>query len=123
MPVKPLSELRDGEKGRIVRIGSGGGFRQRFPEKHGEKGRIARIGGGGDFHQRFPEKHGEKGRIARIGGGGGLRRRLLDMGLVPGSEIKMERVAPLGDPIEIKVKGCNLALRKEEAAYIQVEVT
>ncbi len=100
MPIKLLSELRDGEKGKIVRIGGGGGPRL-----------------------RFPEKHGEKGRTARIGGGGGLRRRLLDMGLVPGSDIKMERVAPLGDPIEIKVKGCNLALRKEEAAQIQVEVT
>tara|TARA_B100000315_G_C14246236_1_gene437572 strand:+ start:307 stop:444 length:138 start_codon:yes stop_codon:yes gene_type:complete len=45
------------------------------------------------------------------------------MGLVSGSEIEMERVAPMGDPIEIKVKGYNLSLRKEEAASIQVEVT
>jgi len=68
-------------------------------------------------------KRGEKGRIVKIGGGGSLRRRLLDMGLVPGSEVKMERVAPLGDPIEIKVKGYNLSLRKEEAESIQVETT
>lgn len=68
-------------------------------------------------------KRGEKGRIVKIGGGGSLRRRLLDMGLVSGSEVKMERVAPLGDPIEIKVKGYNLSLRKEEAANIQVEVS
>ena len=68
-------------------------------------------------------KRGEKGRIVKIGGGGGLRRRLLDMGLVSGSEVEMERVAPLGDPIEIKVKGYNLSLRKEEADGIQVEVT
>jgi len=68
-------------------------------------------------------KRGEKGRIVKIGGGGGLRRRLLDMGLVPGSEVEMERVAPLGDPIEIKVKGYNLSLRKEEADSIEVEVT
>ena len=68
-------------------------------------------------------KRGEKGRIVKIGGGGGIRRRLLDMGLVSGSEVKMERVAPLGDPIEIKVKGYNLSLRKEEASSIQVEVT
>lgn len=68
-------------------------------------------------------KRGEKGRIVKIGGGGSLRRRLLDMGLVPGSEVKMERVAPLGDPIEIKVKGYNLSLRKEEAESIQVEAT
>jgi len=65
---------------------------------------------------------GEKGRIVKIGGKGSVHRRLLDMGLVSGSEIEMERVAPLGDPIEIKVKGYNLSLRKEEAASIQVEV-
>ena len=68
-------------------------------------------------------KRGEKGKLIKIGGGGSIRRRLLDMGLVSGSEVEMERVAPLGDPIEIKVKGYNLSLRKEEAASIQVEVT
>ena len=68
-------------------------------------------------------KRGERGRILKIGSVGGLHRRLLDMGLVSGSEIEMERVAPMGDPIEIKVKGYNLSLRKEEAASIQVEVT
>lgn len=66
---------------------------------------------------------GEKGKIVKIGGGGAIHRRLLDMGLVSGSEVEMQRVAPLGDPIEIKVKGYNLSLRKEEAAGIQVEVT
>ena len=65
---------------------------------------------------------GEKGRVVKIGGRGSVRRRLLDMGLVSGTEIEMERVAPLGDPIEIKIKGYNLSLRKEEAASIQVEV-
>jgi len=68
-------------------------------------------------------KRGEKGKIVKIGGKGGVHRRLLDMGLVSGSDIEMQRVAPLGDPIEIKVKGYNLSLRKEEAASIQVEVT
>ena len=67
-------------------------------------------------------KRGEKGRIVKIGGKGSVHRRLLDMGLVSGSEVEMQRVAPLGDPIEIKVKGYNLSLRKEEAASIQVEV-
>lgn len=65
---------------------------------------------------------GEKGKIVKIGGGGAIHRRLLDMGLVSGSDIEMQRVAPLGDPIEIKVKGYNLSLRKEEAAGIQIEV-
>lgn len=64
----------------------------------------------------------EKGTIVRVGGKGGIRRRFLDMGLVSGSEVEVERVAPLGDPIEIRVKGYHLTLRKEEAANIRVEV-
>ena len=65
---------------------------------------------------------GEKGKVIRVGGRGGIHRRLLDMGLVSGSEVEMERVAPLGDPIEVRIRGCHLALRKEEAANVQVEV-
>ena len=64
----------------------------------------------------------EKGRIARVGGKGEIRRRLLDMGVVTGAEVEVERVAPLGDPVQIKVKGYDLALRKEEAENIQVEL-
>jgi len=67
-------------------------------------------------------KKGDKGKIIKIGGKGSIHRRLLDMGLVAGSEVEMQRVAPLGDPIEIKVKGYNLSLRKAEAASIEVEV-
>jgi len=67
-------------------------------------------------------KPGEKGRIIKVGGGGGSRRRLLDMGLVSGSEVEVERVAPLGDPVEIRIKGYHLSLRKEEAINIQVEM-
>ncbi len=68
-------------------------------------------------------KQGEKGKVVKIGGKGNVLRRLLDMGLVSGSEVEMQRVAPLGDPIEINIKGYNLSLRKEEASSIQVEVT
>jgi Fe2+ transport system protein FeoA len=67
-------------------------------------------------------ENGEKGRIIKIGVRGSIRRRLMDMGLVTGSEIKMERVAPLGDPIEIKIKGYDLSIRKEVASRIEVEV-
>lgn len=67
-------------------------------------------------------KKGDKGKIVKISGSGSVHRRLLDMGLVSGSEIEMQRVAPLGDPIEIKIKGYNLSLRKEEAARVEVEV-
>jgi len=65
---------------------------------------------------------GEKGRIVKIAGKGNIHRRLLDMGLVSGTDIQLQRVAPLGDPIEIKVRGYSLSLRKEEAASIQIEV-
>lgn len=65
---------------------------------------------------------GEKGRVTKILGEGLLRRRILDMGLVKGVEIEMERIAPLGDPVEIRLKGYHLSLRKDEAANIYVEV-
>ena len=64
----------------------------------------------------------ERGEIVKVGGGKGIRRRLMDMGVVNGAEVLVQRVAPLGDPIEIKIKGYDLALRLEEAANINVEV-
>jgi ferrous iron transport protein A len=63
----------------------------------------------------------EKGKIVRVGGKKTIRRRLMDMGVVKDAEIIMQRVAPLGDPVEIKIKGYDLALRLEEAAEIKVE--
>jgi Fe2+ transport system protein FeoA len=63
---------------------------------------------------------GQKARIVKINLAGDIRRRLSDMGLVNGGEIQLERVAPLGDPIEIKVKGYDLSLRKEIASEIEV---
>lgn len=65
----------------------------------------------------------EKGRIVKVGGRRGIRRRLLDMGVVSGAVVEVQRVAPLGDPVEIRIKGYDLALRLEEAANIQVELT
>ncbi len=66
---------------------------------------------------------GEQGRIINVGGKGEIRRRLLDMGIVSGAIVEVQRIAPLGDPVQIKVKGYDLALRKEEAKNIQVEPT
>jgi len=66
-------------------------------------------------------KPGRKGRIVKILGAGTVQRRILDMGIVKGAEIEMERVAPLGDPLEVKIKGYHLSLRKDEAAKIFVE--
>jgi DtxR family Mn-dependent transcriptional regulator len=66
---------------------------------------------------------GQRGVVVRVGGKGPARRRMMDMGLVPGSEVEVVRVAPLGDPIEFTVKGYSLSLRKSEAKVIEVEVT
>lgn len=65
---------------------------------------------------------GERGVVTRVSGSGPVHRRIIDMGIVPGAKVKVEKYAPLGDPMEIKVKGFNLSLRKMEAETIQVEV-
>lgn len=64
---------------------------------------------------------GQKVCIVKVNGKGGVRRRLLDMGATAGTLIEVERVAPLGDPIEVKIKGYHLTLRKEEAGNIVVD--
>lgn len=66
---------------------------------------------------------GEKGRITAIGAIGPMKRRLMDMGLLPGEEVRVEKVAPLGDPIEVRIRSYLLSLRKKEAEGIAVEVT
>ena len=65
---------------------------------------------------------GEKGKITSIGSIGPLKRRLMDMGVLVGEEVKVLKVAPLGDPIEVSIKSYNLSLRKKEAEGIAVEV-
>ena len=66
---------------------------------------------------------GQRGVVVHVGGKGPARRRMMDMGLVPGTEVKVVRVAPLGDPIEFTVKGYSLSLRASEAQAIKVEVS
>ena len=66
-------------------------------------------------------KIGESGVIRFVKGEGLTRRRLLDMGLTPGAEIYLRKKAPLGDPLEITVRGYELTLRKAEAANILIE--
>ena len=66
-------------------------------------------------------KVGSCGIITDVGGDGALRRRLLDMGLTPKTKVMMRRVAPLGDPIEIYLRGYELTIRKEDANKIQIE--
>ncbi|NCU31705.1 MAG: hypothetical protein EOM23_01945 [Candidatus Moranbacteria bacterium] len=67
-------------------------------------------------------KPGDKGKIKKIEGSSNLRRKLLDMGIIPGSPFEVIKLAPLGDPVDVKIKGYHLSLRKEEAATVLVEV-
>ena len=66
-------------------------------------------------------KEGQSGIIVRVGGNGVLRRRVLEMGLTRGTEIHVEKYAPLKDPLELIIKGYHISLRVEEAAEITVD--
>ena len=65
---------------------------------------------------------GERGRVLRIDGEGRVRRRLFDMGVTPGADIVLRKLAPLGDPVEVTVRGYELTLRKAEAECVRMEV-
>lgn len=65
-------------------------------------------------------KEGDRCVIDRIGGSGGFRRRVLEMGIIKGTEVYIEKYAPLRDPLELIVKGYHISLRVEEAAQITV---
>lgn len=66
-------------------------------------------------------KVGDTVKIVRIGGNGQVKRRVMDMGLTKGTEVAVRRIAPLGDPIELTVRGYELSIRKDEASVIEVE--
>ena len=66
-------------------------------------------------------KEGQTGIIVRVAGNGALRRRVLEMGLTRGSEIYVEKYAPMKDPLELIIKGYHISLRVEEAANITVD--
>ncbi|MBQ4368913.1 MAG: ferrous iron transport protein A [Candidatus Methanomethylophilus sp.] len=66
-------------------------------------------------------KVGETVKVSKINGEGPVRRHLLDMGITKGCEIYVRKVAPLGDPVEITVRGYELTLRKSEAETVEVE--
>lgn len=66
-------------------------------------------------------KTGDSAVITKVGGEGPLRLRLLDMGLIPKTVVKIQKVAPLGDPIQLLIRGYDLTIRKEDAAVIDVE--
>ena len=64
---------------------------------------------------------GGTARVVKVHGEGAVRRRIMDMGITRGVEIKIIKTAPLGDPLEITVRGYELSLRKADAAMIEVE--
>ena len=64
---------------------------------------------------------GEEVTVVKVAGEGPLRQRILDMGLTKGAAVRVRKVAPLGDPIEVTVRGYELSLRKQEAACIIVQ--
>jgi Fe2+ transport system protein FeoA len=65
-------------------------------------------------------KEGDSVTIVKIGGNGALRRRILEMGILKGTEVYVEKYAPLKDPVELIVKGMHISLRVEEADHIEV---
>lgn len=65
---------------------------------------------------------GESGVVLSVAGEGKIKRRLFDMGITPGADVSMRKKAPLGDPIEVTLRGYELTLRKTEAACVVMEV-
>ena len=63
-------------------------------------------------------KIGQGGTIAEVGSEGALRLRFLDMGLIPGTKVRLQKVAPMGDPIQIQIRGYELTIRREDARKI-----
>ncbi len=66
-------------------------------------------------------KVGETAKVLKLHGDGAVRRRIMDMGLTRGTEVHIRKVAPLGDPIEVTVRGYELSIRKADADMIEVE--
>ena len=64
---------------------------------------------------------GETVKVVKLHGEGAVKRRIMDMGITKGIEVYVRKVAPLGDPVEVNVRGYELSLRKEDAAMIEVE--
>ncbi len=65
---------------------------------------------------------GQSGVIVKVNGEGRVRRRLFDMGVTPGAEVTLKKKAPLGDPLEVTIRGYELTLRKDEAELVTCEV-
>ena len=66
-------------------------------------------------------KVGSTVKVVQINGGGAIKRRIMDMGLTKGTEVHIRKVAPLGEPVEVTVRGYELSLRKADAEIIEVQ--
>lgn len=66
-------------------------------------------------------KVGESVKVVKLHGEGAVKRRIMDMGITRGVEVKIRKVAPLGDPVEVTVRGYELSLRKADAEMIEIE--
>lgn len=64
---------------------------------------------------------GESCKVVKLHGEGAIKRRIMDMGITKGVEIKVQKVAPLGDPMEVTVRGYQLSIRKADAEMVEVE--
>lgn len=64
---------------------------------------------------------GQSGIIREVGGEGALRLRFLDMGLIPGTAVTLQKIAPMGDPIQLRVRGYELTIRREDAVKITLK--
>lgn len=64
---------------------------------------------------------GSTAKVVKLHGEGAIKRRIMDMGLTRGTEVYVRKVAPLGDPVEIRVRGYELSIRKDDAALVEVE--
>lgn len=65
---------------------------------------------------------GKSATITTVGGEGALRCRFLDMGIIPKTKVKVEKIAPMGDPLELQIRGYELSIRKEDAQKIEIEM-
>ncbi len=74
------------------------------------------------MHSLKDVKVGKSARVVKLHGEGALRRRIMDMGITKGVEITVRKLAPLGDPMELKVRGYELSIRKADAEIIEVEM-
>lgn len=66
-------------------------------------------------------KKGETVKVTKVNGSGATRRRIMDMGITKGTEVYIRKVAPLGDPVEMTIRGYELSLRKQDAEMVEVE--